>query len=460
MNIDTTICALATSAAPSGVAIIRLSGPETKNIISKVFKGKKDPVSCPRELIYGKLFNPENNITQDHALVVFFKGPSSFTGEDLAEFHIHGSPLLAQNVLRNLFSVGAEPAKAGEFTQRAFENGKLDLIQAEAVGDIISASSEMALKVAREQLEGKLSNVIDVIGEPLRDNLSEIEANIDFPEEDINPDTIDAIKTQINKTKEELKVILNTFDYGQIIREGYRVLICGRPNAGKSSLLNQLLETQRAIVTNISGTTRDLIEENALINGYKFVFCDSAGITTTDDEVEKIGIELAISKVDWADLVLLVVDANEGEDEFQEIIEILNKKVKNICLVVNKIDQNQSAIGKLFCDTSICRRNIYISALDGTGISKLKEVLVDEVISTLHNQGESSVIVTNERQRSCLNNALKSLEETLNAIENNMPLEIISADLRNSLLSLEEIIGKTHTEDILGRIFSKFCIGK
>ena len=459
MHTDSTIVAIATAPIASGVIIIRVSGPLAKDVITKIFFSKKSVLENPREMIYGQIIDYRTLEILDNSLVCFFKAPNSFTGEDLLELHIHGSPILAKKIIDLIASLGVSFAQAGEFSQRAFLNGKIDLIQAEAIGELISATSEKSLKVANDHLQGKLSSIVSKFGDPLKDFLAEIEANIDFPEEDISPETIEAIKRKMQTVLDELNLILSTFDYGKIIKEGFKVLICGKPNAGKSSLLNKLLGTNRAIVTNIKGTTRDLIEEAALIDGYKFIFCDSAGITETNDEVEKIGIELAIEKLAWADLVLLVIDASDT-DNFEHLFQFLKKKNNNIWLIVNKIDLNKDAIGKIFCDQQTCSRNIYISASKDQGIDNLQNALVEEVLSLLHETNEASVIVTNERQKLCLSQASINLEETLRVMNEALPLEIISIELRNTLNSLEELIGKTYTEDILGRIFSKFCIGK
>ena len=451
-----TIAALATAPQSSGVAVIRISGQNSVNILKKVFKSNGNLTKFPRKMILGRFFDPNEGAVLDQCLAVYFPAHSSYTGEEQVELHAHGSTILTTKILRLLYENGASPAQPGEFTQRAFENGKLDLIQAEAVGDLIAATSERALRVAAENLEGKLSSVLNEIGEPLRDILAEIEAGIDFPEEEIEPEHIKSFIKKLNKINTNLKTILNSYDYGQVVKEGYRVLICGKPNAGKSSLLNQLLQSDRAIVTSVSGTTRDLIEENAIIDGYKFVFCDTAGITETSDEVEKIGVELALEKIEWADLVLLVADATEEEKAWKNLLTHLQKS--KVWLLVNKIDINPDSIGKIHC--SSCARNIYISALDGSGLDGLRSALKEEVINTLHDKGEANAIITNERQRNCLFEAVKRIQDSIEVIRDKKPSEIISIELRSALKTLEELVGVTYTEDILGRIFSKFCIGK
>jgi len=458
----TTIAALSTAPSPAGVAIIRVSGPQSKKALKTLFKSREDPAleANHRKLIFGELVDHKSGDVIDQVLAVFMPGPNSFTGEDIAEIQSHGSPLLIEKILRSLFSFGIRPAVAGEFTQRAFLNGKVDLVQAEAISDLINASSENALRLAAEHLKGRFSSAIDDIGEPLRDLLSEIEAHIDFPEEEINPESTQAMGSKLEVAQAQVKTLLQTYDYGNKVKDGFRVLLCGRPNVGKSSLLNLLLAKQRAIVTSVSGTTRDLLEEEALIAGYSFIFCDSAGITETKDEVERIGIELAKERITWADLVLLVVDASDTEEAYDDLLKELKGKAHKLWMVINKIDLGPESIGKVYCDSNTCAQNFYLSAKTQEGFSSLTEALVEEVKSCLVNNAEANAIVTNERQRNCLSTAAGYLEKALAGLETNQPLEIVSLELRAALGGLEEIVGKTYTEDLLGRIFSKFCIGK
>jgi tRNA modification GTPase len=456
-----TIAALATAPTPAGIAVIRVSGPRTKLALRALFKGKKDPVHNPRLLVFGDILDFKSGSSLDKGLAVFMPSPWSFTGEDVAEFQFHGSPVLVQQVLRSLYSYGIMPAAAGEFTRRAFLNGKMDLAQAEAIADVINAKSEEALKFAGEQLKGRLSTAVDSIGEPLRDSLAELEAGIDFPDEEIDPQQIQEIADVVREAHVRIDKLLATYAFGQVVKEGVRVLLCGRPNAGKSSLLNLLLGKRRAIVSAISGTTRDLIEEEAVLAGYKFVFCDSAGIRETTDEVEKMGVELAIERIDWADLVLLIVDATEPPEIWREVLPILQSKARRIWMVVNKIDINQSAFGQFFCDSTICQQNFFISARTGAGIGALIEALVEEVAKQLPDKAEVGEVVTNERHRECLVRARDSLAEFLKGASSaTAPPEILAADIKHALSALNEVVGRTYTEDILGRIFSKFCVGK
>lgn len=456
----TTIAALATAPFPSGLAVVRLSGPKSQKALKSLFKSKKDPAQDPRRLVHGDLIDYKTGDLIGDALAVFMPAPHSYTGEDVVEFQFFGSPMLVQKILRSLLAFGLGPAEPGEFTKRAFLNGKIDLIQAEAVAELAAATSEQALKIAGEHLKGSLSRAINELGGPLRDCLSEIEATIDFPEEDLQPKLLEETRGALQTTRSQVSELLQTYGYGHVIREGFRVLLCGAPNVGKSSILNLLLQKERAIVTEVSGTTRDLIEEQVNLAGYPFVFCDSAGLRDTNDRVEKIGVQLAKERVAWADLVLLIVDAGDVQQDWQSVLASLRGNAKNIWMIINKIDLNPEAIGRIFCDSTTCTQNFYLSAKTKSGLEQLIQALVDEVNHSLSDRAQASHVVTSERQRDCLERAVKALDLTLEAIAQQLPLEIISAELRFCLSALEEIIGKTYSQDILSRIFSKFCIGK
>lgn len=458
---ETTIAALATAPVPAGVAVIRVSGPRTRLALKALFRGKKDPLRSPRTLVYGDILDFKTGSALDKGLAVFMPSPWSFTGEDVAEFQFHGSPVLVQQVLRSLYAYGILPAAAGEFTKRAFLHGKLDLAQAEAIADVINAKGEEELRFAGEQLKGRLSQAVSAIGEPLRDVLAELEASIDFPEEDIEPEKVDDIAARAEVARAKVSQLLSTYSFGALVKEGIRVLLCGQPNAGKSSLLNLILGKKRAIVSPISGTTRDLIEEEASLAGQKFVFCDSAGIRDTTDEIEKIGVELAKERIPWADLVLLVVDATDEQLTWRSTADLLRESGKRVWLVVNKIDLNPKAMMQVFCDSKTCSQNFYISAKTGAGIGALIEALVEDVTKNMPERGDVGEVVTNERHRDCLLRAEQALQQFADAVALKTPaLPILVADIREALSALDEIVGKTYTEDILGRIFSKFCIGK
>jgi tRNA modification GTPase len=412
-------------------------------------------------MVYGEILDFKSSEPIDRGLAVFMPGPASFTGEDIAEFQFHGSPVLVQRVLRSLYAFGIVPAPAGEFTKRAFMNGKLDLAQAEAIADVVNAKSEEELRFAGEQLKGRLSEAVSSIGEPLRDALAELEATIDFPEEDIKPDALHLVAARAEVARAQVSRLLATYSFGSIVKEGVRVLLCGRPNAGKSSLLNLLVGKRKAIVSAVSGTTRDLIEEEASLAGHKFVFCDSAGIRDTNDEVEKIGVELAKERLAWADLVLFVVDGTDTSSAWKEILDVLKAAKKKAWMVVNKIDANPAALGFFQADSSVCQQNFYVSAKTGAGIGPLLEALVDDVAREMPEKGDVGEVITNERHRDCLRRAYDSLTAFIDQAQaKQAPIAILVADLREALAALDEIVGKTYTEDILGRIFSKFCIGK
>ena len=455
-----TIAALATAPAPAGLAVVRISGPATRVALKTLFQSSPSPVDDPRRLVFGKIIDFATNQEIDRALAVFMPGPKSYTGEDVGELQFHGSPLLVQKILRSLFAFGITSAEPGEFTRRAFMNGKIDLIQAEAVADLIQASSEEAFKLANEQMQGRFSRAVEIIAEPLRNCLAEIEAQIDFPEDDIEPAKVTHISGVLQATVQELKKLLTTYAYGHAVRDGFRVLLSGPPNAGKSSMLNLLLGTDRAIVSDVPGTTRDLIEEQLTHGGYRFVFCDSAGITSTHDRVEQRGIELARERIPWADLVMFVVDAGDPDRSWEPVLEELRSRAKEIWLVVNKIDRNQAAIGSIVCDSRVCTRTLYVSAHTRDGLDLLKAALLERVASRPVLAGEVSGVVTTERHRACLERATEALGKAMENIRQRAPLEIVSSDVRAALVALEELVGRTFTEDLLGRIFSKFCIGK
>lgn len=457
----TTIAALATAPAPAGVAVVRVSGPRSALVLKSLFSGKKDPTKLPRTLVFGDILDFKSGASIDKGLAVFMPAPWSFTGEDVAEFQFHGSPVLVQRVLRSLYAYGVLPAAAGEFTKRAFLNGKMDLAQAEAIADVVQAKSEEELRFAGEQLKGRLSQAIEQVGEPLRDSLAEIEATIDFPDEDINPDTVDAIAARAEAALTTINRLLSTYSFGSLVKEGVRVLLCGRPNSGKSSLLNLLLGKRKAIVSDISGTTRDLIEDEATLAGHKFVFCDSAGIRETNDEIERIGVELAKERIPWADLILLVVDATDRSDAWRQTLELLKFGDKKVWMIVNKIDLNPQALAEFAVHSSVCQQNFFISAKTGDGIGGLIEALVEDVARHMPERGEVGEVITNERHRDCLERAKSALSACLGGLKTeSVPLSIVAADIKQALTALDEIVGRTYTEDILGRIFSKFCIGK
>lgn len=455
-----TIAALATAPQPAGLAVVRASGPKASLALRAIFRSRSSPADTPRTLVFGEIIDYKTKSVIDHAMAVFMPGPKSYTGEDIVEFQFHGSQLLVQKVLRSLYAYGLVPAEPGEFTKRAFLNNKIDLTQAEAVSDLVAASNEQALKIASEQLEGKLTTAIQEIAEPLKDLIANMEADIDFPEEGITPDTSEMNLGSIQHTKKAILRVIDSYGFGKVVRDGFKVLLAGPPNAGKSSLLNALVGKQRAIVTPVPGTTRDLIEETITIGDRAFVVCDSAGMTASSDTVEKLGVELAYNKLQWADLVLFLADGTDKNHSWKSVLKDLKGKAKKIWLVVNKIDLNQEAIGRIACEYGICAQTLYISVTSKQGLDLLKEQLTSEVESLAADGNARSAIVTNERHLNCFLRASKALDLAEDAMKKKLPVEVTVGELRVALSALDEIVGKTYNEDILGRIFSRFCIGK
>ncbi len=453
-----TIIALATAPAPSGIAVVRVSGNRAKQSLKVAFSSREDPASDPRRMVFGRIIDEKGGLI-DQALAVFMPAPNSYTGEDVVEFQFHGSPVAADRLISSLLRHGFSMAEPGEFTKRAFLNGKLDLLQAEAVADLIDAGSVNALRVAEEQLEGRFSRAIEEIGEPLRDALSEVEAILDFPEENIQPSLIGEIIQAAAHAAAGIDKLVETYRYGMILREGFRVLLCGEPNAGKSTLFNRLLGRPRAIVTEISGTTRDVLEEHVLIDRNRFVICDSAGIRRSTDRIEAIGIELALERLEWADLAVYVCDAAGSGSFERRLPDRFESAGKPVWLVWNKVDVRPGPPARLSPPPPFSR-TFSLSALTGQGVEDFQKALVKEVSGALAHESDANVLVTNDRQRECLLRARECLERAMTANPANVPPEIISEDLRGALRALEEIIGKTWSEDILGRIFSRFCIGK
>lgn len=451
-----TIAAPITARGFAGVAVVRISGEKTSEVISKIIHKSKEVLDRPRELVFTAIINPQASEALDHGMCVFFPGPNSFTGEDVAEINLHGSPFLVAKLLEILSELGVRLARPGEFTERAFLNGKIDLSQAEAVGDLIHAETEVQAKIAREQLGGKLSQAISELGEPLRDLLAEVEAYIDFPDEDIDPLTYEQWDIGLNTALEKIEAYISSFRQGRISREGALVVLAGVPNAGKSSLLNRLLGEERAIVTDIPGTTRDSLEEVASIDGYCIRFCDTAGLARVEDReidlVEKLGIDRSWQKLEAADLVLYIFDVSQIFSSQEKVFSLVEDMNRNILLVANKDDLGRS-------ETSPKNYPIaYISAKTGEGLEELRKKILETILGTEPNAG--SLLISTRRHFEALKEAKTFLKQVIIGLSKKVPSEFVSADLRASLHALNDIIGVTYNEDILGRIFSKFCIGK
>lgn len=447
---DDTITALATPIGEGALAIIRISGSKSFSAVEEIFRGAKKISQCNSHTIhYGKIFNSNNEVIDD-VLVSVFRKPNSYTGEDSVEISIHGSQFIAHQIISELLKHEVRLAEPGEFTKRAFLNNRLDLAQAEAVADIIHSRSEASLRGARNQLDGLLSQKVNLLRTELLNISSLIELELDFSEEDIELISKKDVLSKINNLKFEINSLLKTYKFGKVMRDGVNVAIIGKPNAGKSSLLNYLLKENRAIVSEIPGTTRDVIREQVVIDGILFFLFDTAGLRDSGDEIEIEGVKRSHETVRKADLVLLIYDSTKDfpEDVFQHAKTIHSEK--KIIKVANKIDLSNQE--NPFADCSI-------SAKHGHGIDNLFVILKDRVVGA-KTFTEKSAIVSNLRHYNSLKKAVEYLNLSENSTKNNLSGEYIALDLRNAAGRLEEIIGIITSEDILNNIFSKFCIGK
>ncbi len=452
-----TITAISTPLGEGGIGIVRLSGKDAFSIVKKVFKTKNKELKS-HKLIYGKIVNPEDEKIVDEVLVSFMSAPHTYTREDIVEINCHGGIVPLRKILELCLKQGARMAERGEFTQRAFLNGRIDLTQAEAVMDIIRAKTDAGREIAVSQIEGKLYDKIKDIKEKIVGLLALVEVNLDFPEEDIEEVTVEKIKKSTKDIVAEIEEILETADDGIIFREGLKTTIIGKPNVGKSSLLNALLKEQRAIVTEIPGTTRDILEEVISIRGVPLRVIDTAGIRKTKDVVEKIGVERAEKAVRESDLVLFIVDAKVGiEEEDRTIMEMLKNK-KSI-FIINKIDLVDSEKVEEIIKKIDKRPVIKASFKYGSGLKKLEESILNLVFKGEITPAES-ILINNSRQKGSLEKAKKNISEALQGMEEEIPLDLITIDLRRGWEFLGEITGEALEEGILNKIFSEFCIGK
>jgi tRNA modification GTPase len=455
-----TICAIATPIGEGGISIIRISGNDALDIASSIFrpKNKQDIKNMKTYTMrYGNILSRENDDIVDDVILSYMKGPYSYTGENVVEVNCHGGVVATNRVLNEIVKAGARLAEPGEFTKRAFLNGKIDLSQAEAVIDIIRAKTELSMKSAIMQSKGSLSKEIGELRKYLLNVLALIEYAVDFTEDDediIDDNLLFQIKDGINKTIERIKKLLKNADEGKIIRDGLNMVIVGKPNVGKSSLLNALLKEKRAIVTDIPGTTRDIIEEYINIDGIPVRIIDTAGIRDTEDTVEKIGVERSKEKIEEADLVILMMDSSrELDDEDKLIIDAV--KDKKYITLLNKIDLNRKISDDIIGNL---RNIIEISAKNEIGIDdlkdKIKELFFDGEIDS------ESLIISNTRHKQALYRALENCTIALEKIQSNEFLDLISIYITSGMRALGEITGDELEEDLLNKIFSEFCVGK
>lgn len=454
-----TIAAISTSLGEGGIAIVRVSGSSALKIVNCIFMGKNnkglDNIKT-YTMRYGYIIERETNEILDEVIVSYMKGPRSFTAEDVVEINCHGGVTATNKILMEVIKAGARIAEPGEFTKRAFLNGRIDLSEAEAVIDIIRAKTDLSMKSAVMQSQGKVSIEIKNLREKLLEVIAHIEATVDYPEEDLEQATSHNVSNKLKQIIEALEKILKNAEQGKIIRDGLNTVIVGKPNVGKSSLLNALLSENRAIVTDIPGTTRDVIEEFISIEGIPIKIVDTAGIRKSNDVVEKIGVEKSIEKINEADLVILMLDlSREIDEEDQEIINYIKNK-KSI-IILNKKDLKQ----KLNLDKISGFQSDYIiktSAFSGEGIENLKQGIKDLFFNGKIESKD--ILITNARHKEAIIKAKESCISALEALRNTDAIDLASIDIRNAWLNLGEITGDTLEENIIDKIFSKFCLGK
>ena len=448
-----TIAAISTALGVGAISIIRVSGDEAVNIVNKITKSKKIDKSPTHTIHYD--FIVDNDKIIDEVLISVMLAPKTFTKEDIVEINCHGGIATTNKVLELLLTNGCRLAEPGEFTKRAFLNGRIDLIEAEGIMDLINSKTETSRNLAINQVSGRTSNLIKDLRQQIIEILANIEVNIDYPEyEDIEEMTNQMLSERISNIENKIKDILNKSENGKIVKEGINVALIGRPNVGKSSLLNCLLEQDKAIVTDIAGTTRDFVEGIIIIDGIILNIIDTAGIRQTNDIVESIGVNKSIDLIDKSDLVILLL--NNNEEITEEDIELLEKiKDKNYIIVINKNDlESHINIEKLDKD-----KIIYISALNNSGIDKLKEK-IKEIFNFDKITTSDLTYLTNARSLSLLRQSLNSLNDIKIGLKNNLPIDMLEIDLKNIWELLGSIIGETYEDELIDQLFSQFCLGK
>ena len=456
---SSTIVSISTAPGIGGIGIIRMSGNETFEILNKIFKPKKEQKIEEIKgytMKYGEII--DNNQIIDEVLVSYFKAPKSYTTENMCEINSHGGSIIVKKILEICLKNGADMAEPGEFTKRAFLNGRIDLAQAESVIDLINAKSDREAKSGIKQLEGALSKEIKDIKQEIMNVLVNIEVTIDYPEYDTPEVQKQELTIMLEKVEKKLSQLEESFDNGKIIKEGIKTAIIGKPNAGKSSLLNTILKEERAIVTDIEGTTRDTIEEFVTVKGIPIKLVDTAGIRNAKDEVEKIGIQKSIEEAQNADLIIAIFDSSkELTNEDKEIIDLIKGKKAIILLnktdLPSKIDENNKQLKEN------AKNIIKISAKNNQGINKLYDKIA-EMFSLNQINLDNEVLITNVRHKNIISKALQNVKKANEAILVNMPIDIVTIYIKEILEDLGEITGEYVTEDIINEIFSKFCLGK
>ena len=465
---ESTIAAISTAAGNGGIGIVRMSGKEVFTILEKIFVPAKyiDEYKKNRKTIklgqvngytmkYGYVINPKSGEIIDEVLISFFVAPKSFTKENMCEINTHGGMIVEKKILEICIEAGADIAKPGEFTQRAFLNGRIDLSQAEAIVDLINAKSDKEAKEAANQLEGSLSKEITTIEQELLNAIINIEVVIDYPEYDIEEVQGTDSRKELLSTLEKLEKLKESFKRGKLLKDGVNTVILGRPNAGKSSLLNAILNEDRAIVSNIEGTTRDTIEEYINLNGISLKLIDTAGIREASNEIEKIGVEKSTQMAEKADLILAVFDGSKPlNSEDREILNII--KNKKAIILLNKSDIESDKKAKIDDNEHV---TVEISAKTGDGLEGLyKEIENMFEVENIYN--DNNILITNERHKNQIVKAIENVKLAIKSIEDNVPIDISTIYIKEALENLGEITGKNVTEDIINQIFKKFCLGK
>ena len=456
---STTIAAIGTALSNSGISIIRISGKDSLSIINKIFKTNHEIE--PNTIVFGKIL--KNNEFIDNVLLSYFKAPHSYTGEDVCEINCHGGTQITRQILEIVLENGARLAEPGEFSKRAFLNGKMDLSQAEAVINLINAKTQTETRIAAKNLEGNLSKKIRELREELVELMAKIEVSVDYPEYDYEEVEPDSIVNLLDKKINEINNILKTYEHGKYIKNGVNVAILGKPNVGKSSLLNNLANYDKAIVTDIPGTTRDIVEETINLGDIVLNISDTAGIRDTDDIIEKIGVEKSLKILEEMDLVIYIINGQDGisKEDFEILSKIQNKGLKYI-LAINKIDVAQKdVLNAILKEIKQNKLNdpVFISVQENEGIENLK----NEIIKLFNSNDLDYVhelIITNERHKNLLKKSVDYLYDAKKEISLGQPIDIVSIYVKKATKTLGEIIGADVTEDIISKIFEKFCLGK
>jgi tRNA modification GTPase len=458
MYTEDTIAAIATAAGAGGIGVVRISGPDAERIAGALFvrAAAENGRLKSHMLHYGTIRDPKTDKSLDRVLLTIMRKPRSYTGEDVVEVHCHGGAFVVRRILGLILSAGARHAEPGEFTKRAFLNGRVDLTQAEAVLDLIAARTEKGADIALAQIKGELSNWVGHLRDELIDIFAQVEAAIDFPEEDVELLDRPGLISKINDLRTKIVNITDTYEWGRLIREGATVCICGRPNVGKSSLFNALLGAERVIVTPTPGTTRDVIEESINLDGLPVVLWDTAGIRETADQVERIGVNLSLEHFQKSEAVVVVLDGSVALTDDDKVF-LSSIKGKKGLIAINKIDLEQAVNLNNLRRVAGDKKFVMVSAKQGQGLQNLKSSLRELI---LNGDREPVFVLTNLRHKIALSRGEQALGETVSTLSEMRPPELVAVTLQQARESLEEIVGLVHSDDILESIFSKFCIGK